>query len=166
MITKTVTLSDQSACQQSIGQVAMSSIEREEPVEDINFGSDWEQPASTIWRTGGLVRDFEHFNFLHLEPRRTCERNRPIQSGVFGVTAAKGPSLTEGVCVAIIGNTNVPKVWTVEEITIDCHVLLFGLQRKSPRRDVGRILQREKETLQTRVGSAAIVKPFKVVPLA
>jgi hypothetical protein len=37
-------------------------------------------------------------------------------------------------------------------ITKDCLVLPFGVQRKSPRRDVVRIPQREKETLQTRVG--------------
>jgi hypothetical protein len=28
-----------------------------------------EQNGSTLWRTGGLVRDFEDFNFLHLKMR-------------------------------------------------------------------------------------------------
>jgi hypothetical protein len=46
-------------------------------------------------------------------------------------------------------------VWT--EITFDCPVILFGVQRKSPRRDVVRIRQREKETLQTRVCLVAVV---------
>jgi hypothetical protein len=46
-------------------------------------------------------------------------------------------------------------------MTTDCLVLSFGLQRKSPRRDVARILQREKETLQTRVS----FPPARAIPL-
>jgi hypothetical protein len=51
-------------------------------------------------------------------------------------------------------------------IPTDLHVLLSGLQDKSPYRDVVRILEREKEILQTRVGLVAIVKQIKLVPLA
>jgi hypothetical protein len=105
----------------------------------------------TIWQKGGFVRDFENFNFLHLEMRRTREKRFPVQSGVVGVVLAKAVSVTIGGCAAVIPNTNVTKVWTAFGITIDCVVPFFGLQRKSPRREVVRILQCEKETLQTRV---------------
>jgi hypothetical protein len=79
----------------------------------------------TIWRKRGLVRDFENFNFLHLEIRRTREKRFPVESGVVGVTAAK-LSPTVGVCAAVIVNTNVTKVWTAVGMTTDCQVL-FGL---------------------------------------
>jgi hypothetical protein len=50
--------------QHGIGQIAMSSIETEGAVQEINFRSNLEQHTSTIWRKGVLVRDFEYFNFL------------------------------------------------------------------------------------------------------
>jgi hypothetical protein len=40
-----------------------------------------------------------------------------VQSGVVGVTVAKEFSVTVGVLVAVIGNTNVTKVWTPVGIT-------------------------------------------------
>jgi hypothetical protein len=63
-----------------------------------------------------------------------------------------------GVTVAVIGNSEIimarTKAWIVLGITTDRPVLHFGLQRKPPRRDVVRILQREKETLQISIGLA------------
>jgi hypothetical protein len=95
-----------------------------------------------------LPSDLEDLDFLDLEIPRTCENER-AESGVVGVSVAKG-SATAGVCVAVIENSNViPKEWTRFGITPDCPLLGFGLQRKSPRRDVVRILQREKKTLLT-----------------
>jgi hypothetical protein len=79
---------------------------------------------------------------------RTREKRFPYQSGVVRVTVAK-LSVTVSVCVAVIGHTNVEKVWTPSVRTPDCRVLLFGLQRKSPRREVVRILQREKVWIPT-----------------
>jgi hypothetical protein len=99
-----------------------------------------------------LVCDFEHFNFLHLEILRTREKRLPVQSGVVGVTAAKIARATVSACIAVIVNTNVIKACAPAGTTTDCQVLLFGLQRKPPRREVARILQPEKETLQTRIG--------------
>jgi heme exporter protein D len=88
-----------------------------------------------------------------LELGRTREKCVPSQSGVVGVTFAKVLSVTVGVCIAVSFNTETArKVWTAAGITTDCLVLHFLLQRKTPRRDVVRILQREKETLQTRIG--------------
>jgi hypothetical protein len=105
----------------------------------------------------GVSRDFEDFNFLHLETQRTREKRFPVQSGVVSVTAAKRLSEIVGVCVAAIVNSNViTKLWTESGITQDCLVHLFGLQRKSPRREVVWIPQREKKTLQTRVGLEAV----------
>jgi hypothetical protein len=117
-----------------------------------------------------LPSDLEDLDFLDLETLPTRENDLLVQSGVVGVSAAK-PSVTVGVCVAVIENSNVTsnskpyvafgittdcdqpitttKTWTAFGITPDCPVLLFGLQRKSPRRDVVRILQREKKTFPT-----------------
>jgi hypothetical protein len=105
-------------------------------VQEINFKTIQKQYANTIWRKGDLVRDFENFNFLHLKIPRTREKRFPAQSGVVGVSLAKVISETVGVCVAVIGNNNVKKAWTVVGTTNDCPVLLFGLQRKSLCRDV------------------------------
>jgi hypothetical protein len=79
--------------------------------------------------------DFEDFNFLDLEIRRTKVLRNTFR-----------------VCVVVIGKQNVTKEWTEVVTTNVCLPLLFGLQRKCPERDVVRILQCEKETLQTRVG--------------
>jgi hypothetical protein len=76
----------------------------------------------------------EDFDFCDLEIQRTRANDIPVQSGVVGVTVAK-PSGTAGVCVAVIGNNNVIKAWTISGATIDCLVLHFGFQRKSLRRD-------------------------------
>jgi hypothetical protein len=103
-----------------------------------------------------LVCDFEDFNFFDLQILRTCENDSPAKSSVVGVSGAKG-SPTEGVCVAVTANKNVRKVWTASGITIDCPMLLFGLQCKSPGRDVVGILQREKKTLQTVIRCVFII---------
>jgi hypothetical protein len=87
-----------------------------------------------------------------LEILRTREKRLPDLSGVVGVIVVKVASEAVGACVAVIVNPNVPKDWTFLGITTDYHVILSGLQRKSPRRDVVRILQREKETLHTYIG--------------
>jgi hypothetical protein len=103
-----------------------------------------------------LVCHFENFNFLHLEIPVTREKRVPGQSGVVGVIHAKA-SATVGVCVAFILNSKTTsKEWAPVGFTTDCLVLLFGHQRKCPRRQVVRILQREKETVQTRVGLVAV----------
>jgi hypothetical protein len=129
----------------------MSSTEMEETVKQSISEAIREHRASTMGWKRGLVCDFENFNFLHLEIRRTREKHSPVQSGVVRVNGAKAESPTVRVCIAVIANTNVMKVGGPFGPTIDCLVLLFGLQRKSPRRVVARILQHEKETLQTRI---------------
>jgi hypothetical protein len=68
-----------------------------------------EKKVCTIWRKCGLLRDFEHFNFLDLEKLRTREKRCPVQSGVVGVTVAKAVSETLAVCVAVVVNINVLK---------------------------------------------------------
>jgi hypothetical protein len=55
----------------------------------------------------GLFCDLENANFIHLEIPRTREGRAPVQSGVVGVSVAKG-SETAGVCVTVTENTNVP----------------------------------------------------------
>jgi hypothetical protein len=99
--------------------------------------------------------DFEDFNLCDFEIPRTREKDAILHSSVVGVGHAKIVSVTAGACVAVIANNNVTiiiritKAWTILGVTKDCPMLLFSLQRKSPRRDVVRILQREKKTLQT-----------------
>jgi hypothetical protein len=112
---------------------------------------------------GCLVCDLEDFDVFDLEFPRTRENDKLVQFGVVGVRAAKG-SVTVGVCAAVIGNSHSIKVWTPFGITRDCLVLLFRLQRKSPRRDVVRILQREKKTLLTviRLYAVILVPPLPV----
>jgi hypothetical protein len=95
-----------------------------------------------------LVCDLEDFNFFDFDFLRTRENDVPGQSGVVGVNGAQ-VTPTAGACVSVIVNNNVLNVWTEFGITNDCPALLVGSQRKSPRRDVVRILQREKETFQT-----------------
>jgi hypothetical protein len=116
--------------------------------------------ANRIYVKSCLLCDLENFNFFHLEMIQTRENDVPIQSSVIGVSAAKG-SVTETVCMAVIGNNHVPrritKVWTMSGITNDCLVLHFGLQRKCPRRNVARILQCEKKTVQTIIRLHAVV---------
>jgi hypothetical protein len=68
---------------------------------------------------------------------RTRENSAPAQAGVVRVSVAKFTP-TAGFCAAVIGNTNVTKLWTPRGITIDCSVLRVGLQRKSPRRENAR----------------------------
>jgi hypothetical protein len=100
---------------------------------------------------GCLVCNLEDFDFFDLEIVRTRENDILFQSGVVGVTSAK-LSVTVGVCVAIVENTDVtttPEAWTESGNTPDCLVLPFDLQRKSLRRDAVRILQRENKTLLT-----------------
>jgi hypothetical protein len=86
--------------------------------------SRFPRQASRIWK-GGLVCDLEDFDFLHCEPSG--------HAGVDRVSVAK-VTATAGVCVAVIGNTKATKVWTRLGISMECFVLLFGLQRKFPLR--------------------------------
>jgi hypothetical protein len=102
--------------------------------------------VSRIWK-GGLVCDLEDFDFLHCEIVRTRENSHAVQVGVVRVRVVKR-TVTVGVCVAVIGNTNVTKAWTPLGATPDCFVLPFGHQRKFPRREIARILQRKKKTVQ------------------
>jgi hypothetical protein len=62
------------------------------------------------------------------------------------------PIVTVGVCVAVLGDRNVTKGWTVHGTTIDCPVLLFSFSCKSLWLDVLGIHQREKGILQTLIG--------------
>jgi hypothetical protein len=48
------------------------------------------------------------------------------------------------------------KVWTALAITFHHPVLLFGLQRKSPRWEIVRILQRENKTFLTVIRDPAV----------
>jgi hypothetical protein len=72
-------------------------------------------------------------------------------SGIVDITGAKKASATLIVCVAIIGNTNISVKWTSFRMTIDCCVFLLCLQRKSPSRNLGWILECEKKAFHTRV---------------
>jgi hypothetical protein len=59
-----------------------------------------------------LVCDLEDLDFPDLELPQTRQHDFPVQSGVVGGSRAKG-SGTDGVCVAVVGNTDVtPKAWT------------------------------------------------------
>jgi hypothetical protein len=108
-----------------------------------------------VWKRH-LFCDLEDFDLLHAEMLRACENRVLLQSDVIAVNDPKR-SETSGASIALIGNINVTKVWTQSGITPDCPPLHFGLQPKSPRRDVVRILQREKETPQTGIGFVAAV---------
>jgi hypothetical protein len=121
-------------------------------------------PASTIWWNGSLVRDCENFKFLHFKTHRTRNKRSPVQSDVVDVTRAKAVFRNVSVCFAIIGNTNVTQAWTAFGTRIDCLVLLLGHQRKSRRREVVRIVQRENETHQTRVVPMVIVLLLRLNP--
>jgi hypothetical protein len=57
----------------------------------------------------------------------TREKRLPVQSGAVGITVAKAASGTGDICVAVIANPNVPKVWTADGNTKDCLILPFGL---------------------------------------
>jgi hypothetical protein len=90
--------------------------------------------------------NLQDFNFFDLESRRTRENDLPVQPGVVGVRVAKLSGA--GICVAAIVNPNVnsaTKTWTKFGITTDRPFLRFSFQRKSPCRDVVRILHREKK---------------------
>jgi hypothetical protein len=115
---------------------------------------------STQARFGISVAELENSNFIHLKQLRTREKNVVVHSSVVGVSVAKVVNASHDVFIAVIGNKNVTKVWTATGITTDRSVLLFGLQRKSPHRCVVRILQRENETLSSRVGFIAICRVF------
>jgi hypothetical protein len=93
---------------------------------------------------GRLVCDLEDFDFLDFEIFRTRENRFPVQPSVVDANTPK-VSGTAGICVAIIANNHVTKVWTPGGKTTDCAVLHFGLQGKLPRRDVMWILQGEKK---------------------
>jgi hypothetical protein len=98
---------------------------------------------------GPFFRDFENFNFFHLEILGTREKHLPVQSGDARITPAK-PSAIVNACVAVMGSAEAMKVCAHVGITTDWPNLPFGLQRKPPRRDVVQILQRERKTFQTR----------------
>jgi hypothetical protein len=96
--------------------------------------------SSRIWK-GGLVCDLEDFDFVHCEIARTRENSFPIQAGVGRVNAAKGTAT-----VGVTANKNaIAKDWADRGITNDCSLLRFALQRKFPRREIVRILQRKKK---------------------
>jgi hypothetical protein len=62
-----------------------------------------DEHATMIWWKGSLFRDFENFNLLHLETRRTREKRFPAQSSVVVVTAARESAIagvwwTDFVC--------------------------------------------------------------------
>jgi hypothetical protein len=61
-----------------------------------------------------LVGDLEYFNVFRFELFRTREKCPLVQSGVVGVTEAN-ERVTLGVCFAVIGDTNVTKVWSLIE---------------------------------------------------
>jgi hypothetical protein len=78
-----------------------------------------EAEKSKIYIKTCSVCNLEDFNFFDLEIQRTWENEIVVQSGVVGVTDAKG-SETVGVCVAVMGNINVTttKAWTPSGLTI------------------------------------------------
>jgi hypothetical protein len=98
-----------------------------------------------------LSSDLEDLDFFDLEILRTRENDVSVQSGLVDVRDAK-VSFIAGVPVAIIANNHVTsKDWTPFGITLVCVLLLLGPQRKPPRRDAVRILQREKKTFLTAI---------------
>jgi hypothetical protein len=79
-------------------------------------------------------------------------------TGVIRVITTEPISAAGEISGALV-NPNIRKLWTVFGITIDCPILLCGLQRKSPRGDIVPIPQCENETLQSSVG---LVKAIQV----
>jgi hypothetical protein len=109
-ITMTLTLSDEGSSSNTLSvKLACRQLGRRKRCKQSISEAIREQHASTIWRKGALVRDFENFNFLGSETLRTGEKRVPAQSGVVGVPFAKVESVTVAVCAAAIGNTNVNK---------------------------------------------------------
>jgi hypothetical protein len=92
----------------------------------------------------------EDFDFLHSEKRGLRENSAPAQASVVRESAVKAAG-TAGIGVAVIANITVIKVWTQRGITKDCLAFPFGLQRELARREMVRILQRKRKTLQTRI---------------
>jgi hypothetical protein len=77
--------------------------------------------------------------------------NAIVQFSVVDVSQANR-NITVGVCIAVIGNTNVAtdtKASTAFKIINNGLLLPFGVQRKSSRQHAEKIRQREKKTLQT-----------------
>jgi hypothetical protein len=76
------------------------------------------------------VGDFEQFNLLHVESRRTGAKRLPVASGVTGITGAKAVSGTGNVCAAVLIDANARKDWTAAIMTIDCFILFpaFNIQ--------------------------------------
>jgi hypothetical protein len=107
-----------------------------------------ESRKNRIWVKSCLLCNLEDFNFFDLEKYRTRENDLLGQSGVVDVRAAQ-MSVTVSVCVAVIINKNAIEIWITIGTILDCLVLVFGLQRKFLRRNVVRILQREKKTFLT-----------------
>jgi hypothetical protein len=108
----------------------------------------------TVSHADGCLRtNLENINFLHLEMCQTCEKSVTTlisdDAGVVDLPFTRATSESLPICIAVVENGNVTETWTQVRTTTDC--IPVGFHRKSPRRDVVRILQREKETLQTRV---------------
>jgi hypothetical protein len=93
-ITSILTLFDERSCRHAIGHVGMASIETGEAVHAINLKSNSGTARKHDWRKGGLFRDFEDLDFLHLETERARQKRFPVQSGVVRVTLAKAESGT------------------------------------------------------------------------
>jgi hypothetical protein len=81
-----------------------------------------------------------------MDPARNHNRNSTNPRKQLCVVRVRADKEAGIVCVAVVVNTN---VCAPRGIIFDCFVLLFGFQRKFPRREIVRILQRkEKPSLQ------------------
>jgi hypothetical protein len=76
----------------------------------ISRESRFPRQASRIWK-GDFVCDLEAFDFLRCERLQTRENSSPIHARVVRVRDAKATE-TDSVCVAVIGYSNIRKVWT------------------------------------------------------
>jgi hypothetical protein len=67
----------------------LTQLRRTKPCQKSVSEAILEHDAIPIWRKGGLVRDFEDFNFLRFKLPRKREKRVPGQSAVVSATAAK-----------------------------------------------------------------------------
>jgi hypothetical protein len=143
-------------CDHAIGMVDMTGIDPEEAVPESISEAIRDTAREHHLVKGGFVRDYENYNVFHLETLRTGGKCLPVPSSVVDVTPPIINTLTVGLHVASIPDFNIrdecDKRGGVTEITVDCCFFCVAIQSKSRRQKAVRILQRERKTLQTRVG--------------
>jgi hypothetical protein len=123
----------------------------------------------------GFTQNLENLNFFDHKLLGTCEKGvtsrHSSNAGIIDVMITKSGREVLTTLIAVIPNTNVPKVRASFAIAPDCAIPALSLQRKNSRRDVVRIVQCEEETFQTIISHVTIVLlpvpsvPHKRLPL-